>query len=57
MMSPVDLLRLTARAFSAMLGGVGMFELWAACLGVPGLLAHSCLILAGASALVWRLDR
>jgi len=57
MMSPVDLLRVTARAFSAMLGGVGMFELWAAWLGAPGFLAHACLTLAGATALVWRLDR
>jgi hypothetical protein len=57
MMSPVDLLRVATRAFSAMLGGMGVFELWAAYLGVPGLFAHACLTLAGASALVWRLDR
>ena len=57
MMSPADLLRVAARAFSAMLGGMGVFELWAAHLGVPGFLAHGCLTLAGASALVWRLDR
>jgi hypothetical protein len=56
-MSPADLHRLAARAFSAILGGMGLFELWAAYLGVPGLLAHGCLTLAGASALVWQLDR
>jgi hypothetical protein len=52
-----DLFRLATRAFSAMLGGTGVFELWAAYLGVPGFLAHGCVMLAGASALVWQLDR
>jgi hypothetical protein len=56
-MHPADLFRLATRAFSAMLGGTGMFELWAAYLGVPGFLAHGCLLLAGAGALVWQLDR
>ena len=55
--NPSAFFRISARTISALLGGIGVFELWAAWLGVPGFLGYGCSMLAGASGIVWWLDR